>query len=209
MKLNTILMSVLGLVFLSVSANGLHAQARPQLQPAGGTPHSATLTWMAGAPVTGVTVAGYNVYRGSAPMMEGASAINSTLVSGLTYADTSVTAGASYCYIVEAQSGTGNQSGPSNEVCVTIPSNPNAPTLTITSASLVTNGNKQTITASYQDTPQVGTFYVLWGSNGSVLKKGTLTADNGLYAINWTGRNSGVAWLDVCDALGSCVSQIP
>ena len=52
--------------------------------------HSVTLTWQASPD----PVAGYNVYRGTNPPgNEGATPINPSLVTVLTYVDTNVTAG--------------------------------------------------------------------------------------------------------------------
>ena len=95
-----------------------------------GTAHQAVISWTASAPVSGVTVAGYNVYRATSAGGEaGTSAINgTTLVTSATFTDTSVTSGTKYFYVVAAQSTTGNQSAFSNESSGTVPSNPTNPT---------------------------------------------------------------------------------
>lgn len=80
--------------------------------------HSATLTW------TGSTdpVAGYNVYRGTNPPgNEGATPINSALITGTTYEDDTVTAGEKVDYVITAVSSSGVESVHSNEVSAVIP----------------------------------------------------------------------------------------
>jgi hypothetical protein len=74
------------------------------------TPHSVTLNWAA-SPTTGVT--GYNVYR-----FTGACAANITFtkltaspITPLTFVDTAVTAGTTYCYSVTAVSPGGESPG--------------------------------------------------------------------------------------------------
>jgi len=80
--------------------------------------HQALLTWTASTDV----VAGYNVYRGTNPPgNEGATPINATLVTGLTYTDLAVTAGEKLDYVVTAVSAAGVESVHSNEVSATIP----------------------------------------------------------------------------------------
>jgi fibronectin type 3 domain-containing protein len=88
--------------------------------------HSATIVWTADAG----TVAGYNVYRSTASGGEaGQAALNgATLITGTTYTDTTVSAGATYFYVVAAQASTGQQSGFSNEASGTVPTDvPNPP----------------------------------------------------------------------------------
>lgn len=100
----------------------------PTFQP-NGTPHQANLSWTASTPVTGVTVAGYNVYRATTAGGESGAAINgTTLITGTSYIDATVVSGSTYFYKVEAQSSTGNQSVPSNEASGTVPQNPSGPT---------------------------------------------------------------------------------
>jgi fibronectin type 3 domain-containing protein len=94
-----------------------------------GTAHSTGLIWTPGAPVTGLTVSGYNIYRSTTANGEGGSfALNgSTLVTTTSYTDTSVVPGTTYFYVVAAQSSNGNQSGFSNEATSVIPNNPSNP----------------------------------------------------------------------------------
>jgi hypothetical protein len=90
----------------------------------GAVAHYATLTWT-GSASTGIS--GYNVYRAivpaggscSLPIQPSASGaasstgaalytlVNSALVAGITYIDTTVSAGVSYCYVTTAVSSTG------------------------------------------------------------------------------------------------------
>lgn len=80
--------------------------------------HSVTLSWTASVD----PVAGYNVYRGTNPPgNEGATPINSALVTDVTYVDTNVTAGEKLDYVVTAVSASGVESVHSNEVTATVP----------------------------------------------------------------------------------------
>lgn len=83
--------------------------------------HQAVLTWVASPD----TVAGYNVYRGTNPPGgEGATPINSSLITALTFTDTNVTAGEKVDYVVTAVSSAGVESVHSNEVNAVIPIGP-------------------------------------------------------------------------------------
>jgi fibronectin type 3 domain-containing protein len=80
--------------------------------------HQVALSWLASPD----PVAGYNVYRGTNPPgNEGATPINSALVTGLTYTDLAVTAGQKLDYVVTAVSAAGVESIHSNEVTATVP----------------------------------------------------------------------------------------
>jgi hypothetical protein len=86
---------------------------------AAATPHSVDLGWN---PPTSSSdpVAGYKIYRST-----GGGAfelLNSSVESGTTYVDSTVQNGTTYTYYVESVDGSGVESGPSNEVTVTIPS---------------------------------------------------------------------------------------
>jgi fibronectin type 3 domain-containing protein len=106
--------------------------ARAQGIPAG-TAHSVTLTWQAPSPVGGSgTVSGYNIYRSPSTTTSYAK-LNTALNPGLTYSDTSVSAGASYNYCVTTVDSLGEESVCSAPAMANVPSNPNAP-----SAPLVT-----------------------------------------------------------------------
>lgn len=80
--------------------------------------HKVDLTWVASVD----PVAGYNVYRGTNPPgNEGATPINTGLVTGVTYTDLNVVAGQKLDYVVTAVSAQGVESVHSNEVTATVP----------------------------------------------------------------------------------------
>jgi hypothetical protein len=78
--------------------------------------HSVTLTWNASTS----TVSGYNVYHST---VSGAqyTKLNSSLVSGLAYTDTTVVSGITYYYVTTAVDSIGSESAYSNEVRAPIP----------------------------------------------------------------------------------------
>jgi len=78
--------------------------------------HSAALSWTASTS----TVSGYNVYRGT---VNGGpyTLINPSLVTGLSYTDTTVLSGATYYYVTTAVDSSGVQSVDSNQVIATVP----------------------------------------------------------------------------------------
>lgn len=78
--------------------------------------HSVALSWSASTS----TVAGYNVYRSSVSGSQYAR-LNSALISGLAFTDTGVRSGGTYYYMTTAIDLKGAESGPSNEVSVSIP----------------------------------------------------------------------------------------
>ena len=98
-----------------------------------GTAHSVTLTWQAPSPVGGSgTIGGYNVYRSPVSATNYAK-VNSALIVGLTFTDTSVSAGTSYNYCATAVDSLNEESVCSAPATANVPSNPNAP-----SAPLIT-----------------------------------------------------------------------
>jgi hypothetical protein len=107
--------STLGSV--SVSSNATSPSTVP-LSGSGVAPvqHSTGLSWGASTSA----VAGYNVYRstlsGSAYVK-----INSSLVGGVTYTDSSVSSGTTYYYVATSVDSTGTESVYSNEVSAVIP----------------------------------------------------------------------------------------
>jgi fibronectin type 3 domain-containing protein len=78
--------------------------------------HSAALSWTASTS----TVSGYNVYRGT---VSGGpyTLINPSLVTGLSYTDTTVQNGLTYYYVTTAVDSSGVQSVDSNQVTAVIP----------------------------------------------------------------------------------------
>jgi fibronectin type 3 domain-containing protein len=79
-------------------------------------PHTVALNWAASSS----TVSGYNVYR-STTSGSGYVLNNSSLVSGLSYTDSSVQSGTSYYYVTTAVDSNGDESVYSNEAQAVIP----------------------------------------------------------------------------------------
>lgn len=106
--------------------------------PAQGKVHSITLNWNAAVQPTGVTTAGYKIFRetsagactlsstGTGP---GCLLLNSTLVTGTTFTDTTGIGGTTYWYVVVTVDSNGFQSVYSNEVSAIFLVNPAAPIL--------------------------------------------------------------------------------
>ena len=102
---------------------------------AGATSYSAALSWTAStsaASCTSPCTFGYNVYRGTTSGGENLTTpLNSSVVTGTTYSDTTVALGNTYYYVVQAVETTGGltlTSASSNEASVTFPAAPAAPT---------------------------------------------------------------------------------
>jgi len=81
-----------------------------------GVAHSVALSWNASTS----TASGYNVYR-STTSGSGYVKINSSLVSGLAYADSNVTRGTTYYYVTTAVDSSGSESAYSNRASAAIP----------------------------------------------------------------------------------------
>ena len=79
--------------------------------------HSVTLGWSASPDLTNPPAAGsgYNVYRSTTVGGENAPALNASLITALTFVDTTVAAGQSYDYVVTAVGVGGLESVHSNE----------------------------------------------------------------------------------------------
>src|SRR6516164_1242488 len=80
--------------------------------------HSVTVTWTASTS-TGVT--GYNVFRSQTtggPYTQ----VNTNLIGGTSFVDSSVTAGQTYYYVVTAVGSGSSQSSYSNEASAAVPS---------------------------------------------------------------------------------------
>lgn len=85
--------------------------------------HQVQLSWS--APITTLTITGYNVYRlvGACPVSPSLSAftkLNTSAVVPVAFTDTTVTAGTMYCYTVTALTA-GSESGIPGVLQVTIP----------------------------------------------------------------------------------------
>jgi fibronectin type 3 domain-containing protein len=78
--------------------------------------HTVSLSWTASTS----TVSGYNVYR-STTSGSGYIKINSSLVTSLTYTDSTVTSGITYYYVTTAVDSGGNESTYSNQATAVIP----------------------------------------------------------------------------------------
>src|SRR5947209_1577327 len=103
---------------ISFSSNALTTPLVEALTGTGVAQHQVQLSWGASSS-SGIT--GYNVYRGGVsggPYTK----INSALVVGTTYSDSSVQAGKTYFYVTTALNGSGTESAYSNEVQATVPS---------------------------------------------------------------------------------------
>ena len=101
---------------LTLNSNASNAKISESLSGVGVAPqYSVSLTWNASTS----SVVGYNVYRGTSP---GAySKINTTVDPNTAYTDSAVTAGATYYYAATAVNPSGEESGYSTPVQVTIP----------------------------------------------------------------------------------------
>jgi hypothetical protein len=102
---------------LQVSSNASNPSVSVALTGTGSTvQHSVDVNW--GASTS--TVAGYNVYRGT---VSGGpySKVNTTLIPGLTFTDTTVSSGATYFYVVTAVAADGTESPFSSQVQAVIP----------------------------------------------------------------------------------------
>ena len=99
----------------SFTSNATNSPANEALSGTG--IHAVNLSWTASTS----TVAGYNAYRGTAsgrPYTE----LNSSLVTGTAYTDTTVKAGQAYYYVMTSVDSNNNESAYSNEVVVAVPS---------------------------------------------------------------------------------------
>jgi len=102
---------------LQIGSNASNPSVSVALSGTGSTvQHSVAVNWTASTS----TVAGYNVYRGT---LSGGpySKINATLITGLTYTDNTVSAGATYYYVITAVAADGTESSFSNQVQAVIP----------------------------------------------------------------------------------------
>lgn len=101
---------------ISIVSNAKGSPATITLSGTGVVQHTVSLSWIASTS----TVAGYNVYRsttsGSAYVK-----INTSLISGLTYTDSSVKSGTTYFYVTTAVNSSGSESGYSDQASAAIP----------------------------------------------------------------------------------------
>jgi hypothetical protein len=109
--------SVAGSLSLTSSASGSPTAVSLSGTGTAAAAHSTTLNWVAS---NSNGVVGYFVYRGTqtgGPYTK----LNATAVTGTSYIDNNVTAGATYFYVVDSVSSNGMESVHSSEVSVTIP----------------------------------------------------------------------------------------
>ena len=101
---------------LSIKDN---ATGSPQTISLSGTGvHYIMVSWAA-SKTAGVT--GYDVYRGTTSGKESTTPLNSTLITGTSYADSSVTAGTTYYYEVSAVNSSNTKSSASAQVSAKVP----------------------------------------------------------------------------------------
>ncbi len=101
---------------ISIVSNATGSPATVTLSGTGVVQHTVSLSWIASTS----TVAGYNVYR-STTSGSGYVKINSSLVTGLTYTDSTVISGTTYFYVTTAADSSGNESAFSNQATAVIP----------------------------------------------------------------------------------------
>ena len=101
---------------ISIVSNATGSPATVSLTGTGVVQHSVALTWNASASA----VAGYNVYRGTVSGGPYAK-INATLVTPLSYTDSTVQSGTTYYYVTTAVDSRGTESVFSNQVSAVIP----------------------------------------------------------------------------------------
>jgi hypothetical protein len=101
---------------VTLVSNASNSPASIGLSGSGAPAHSATLNWTASTS----TVIGYNVYRGTVSGGPYA-VVNTSLVTGTQYIDSTVVAGQTYYYVTTAVASGSVESTYSNEVSATIP----------------------------------------------------------------------------------------
>jgi fibronectin type 3 domain-containing protein len=101
---------------ISIVSNATGSPTTVSLTGTGVVQHSVALTWNASVS----TVAGYNVYRSTVSGGPYAK-INSTLVTPLSYTDSTVQSGTTYYYVTTAVDSSGTESVFSNQVSAVIP----------------------------------------------------------------------------------------
>jgi hypothetical protein len=103
---------------ISITSNATGSLPTVTLSGTGVAPvqHSVALTWVASTS----TVSGYNVYR-STVSGTGYIKLNSSVVTGLTYTDSTVQSGTTFYYVTTAVDSSSNESVYSNQVSAVIP----------------------------------------------------------------------------------------
>ena len=101
---------------ISIVSNATGSPATVTLSGTGVVQHTVSLSWIASTS----TISGYNVYR-STTSGSGYVKINSSLVSGLAYTDSTVSSGTTYYYVTTAVDSSGTESAFSNQATAVIP----------------------------------------------------------------------------------------
>ncbi len=179
----------------SCHASGSSSDTTPPSVPSGLAASSVTssqvgLSWTASVDNTGGSgVAGYRVYRSdlSGPL-------NTSLVTGTSYTDTTVSPSTSYTYAVSAVDNAGNESAKSSAVTVTTPA---AGSVTLTNSleggtagTTITGANSGGISGNAFNGPAVGTGATL-AYDSTTAAHGTLSAK---IATGSTATNSYLRW---------------
>lgn len=102
---------------ISLVSNALNSPTAESLSGTGVKTHSATLSWTAS---TSTNVSGYNIYRATVsggPYTE----LNSSLVTGTSYIDSTPQAGQTYYYVATSVDNNDDESVYSNELKVVVP----------------------------------------------------------------------------------------
>ncbi len=104
---------------ITITSNASNATLTIGLSGTGVQPSQpwVTLSWVASTS----SVAGYNVYRSGVSGGPYTLLLNSSLVTGLSYTDSTVQAGVTYYYVVAAVSASGVESSYSNQASATVP----------------------------------------------------------------------------------------
>ena len=188
--------------------------------------HSAQSQWQAS---TTANIAGYNMERAICigtitagvcsitPPEAAWVKINASVISSTTYTDTAVLAGQKYVYRAKAVCPPlgcttvppiiAGESGPSNTVAITIPTDsPQPPTnLSITSVAInFTNGTK-TVYAYWLSEPG-STRWSVRDNAGKVLGYGVSNSAIGSYLMGWAGKGNSAKTLIVCSE-ETCVQE--
>src|SRR5581483_1728975 len=102
---------------LSITSDASNSPSVVTLAGSGVNAHSVDLTWTASTS----TVSGYNVYRREQSESSYTAKLNSSLVAGTTYTDSTVEAGKTYFYVARAVDSNGVESVNSNEAQAVVP----------------------------------------------------------------------------------------
>ena len=179
--------------------------------------HSATLSWIPAQQPSGITIASWNVLRGTAtggPYTQVANIPASTT----SYTDTSVSAGQNYFYVLQEVDTIGAASDDSNEVEAVIPTSPPPLAVATTSLPAATVGASYGVTISASG----GTGAYTWSGtgidgltfSGTGLLSGTPSAagtfTQSVTVKDSTGATSSASFtLTVAAALAISTTQLP